>query len=44
MGWLIGIPVLTGSIFRLPLGIVTDKWGGRPVLGGFFRVRFPLGS
>ncbi|MFO0903238.1 MAG: MFS transporter [Pirellulales bacterium] len=33
MGWLIGIPVLTGSIFRLPLGIVTDKWGGRPVLG-----------
>lgn len=33
MGWLIGIPVLTGSIFRLPLGIATDQWGGRPVLG-----------
>ncbi|RIK84601.1 MAG: MFS transporter [Planctomycetota bacterium] len=32
MGWLIGIPVLTGSIFRLPLGVATDKWGGRPVL------------
>jgi NNP family nitrate/nitrite transporter-like MFS transporter len=33
MGWLIGIPVLTGSIFRLPLGVATDHWGGRPVLG-----------
>ena len=31
MGWLIGIPVLTGAIFRLPLGIATDKWGGRIV-------------
>ncbi len=33
MGWLIGIPVLTGSLFRLPLGVVTDKWGGRIVYG-----------
>ncbi len=33
MGWLIGIPVLTGAIFRLPLGIATDKWGGRIVYG-----------
>jgi len=31
MGWLIGIPVLTGSIMRLPLGVATDKFGGRPV-------------
>ncbi len=31
MGWLIGIPVLTGAIFRLPLGIATDRWGGRIV-------------
>lgn len=31
MGWLIGIPVLTGALFRLPLGYATDKWGGRPV-------------
>lgn len=31
MGTLIGIPVLTGSIMRLPLGILTDKFGGRPV-------------
>lgn len=33
MGWLIGIPVLTGAVFRLPLGIATDKWGGRNVFG-----------
>jgi len=33
MGWLIGIPVLTGAIFRLPLGIATDKWGGHLVYG-----------
>lgn len=33
MGWLIGIPVLTGALFRLPLGIATDKWGGRIVFG-----------
>ena len=31
MGILIGIPVLTGSITRLPLGMLTDKYGGRPV-------------
>ncbi len=33
IGWLIGIPVLTGALFRLPLGIATDKWGGRVVFG-----------
>lgn len=31
MGWLIGIPVLTGSITRLPVGVLTDKYGGRIV-------------
>ncbi|MDP7030525.1 MAG: MFS transporter, partial [Phycisphaerales bacterium] len=31
MGWLIGIPVLTGAVFRLPLGVATDRWGGRLV-------------
>jgi len=31
MGWLIGIPVLTGSLTRLPIGILTDKYGGRIV-------------
>jgi len=32
-GWLMGIPVLTGAIFRLPAGILTDKFGGKPVYG-----------
>jgi NNP family nitrate/nitrite transporter-like MFS transporter len=31
MGWLIGVPILTGSLFRLPVGVLTDKYGGRPV-------------
>lgn len=34
IGWLMGIPVLTGSIFRLPAGLLTDKFGGKPVFGG----------
>jgi NNP family nitrate/nitrite transporter-like MFS transporter len=33
IGWLLGIPVLAGSIFRLPAGMLTDKFGGRPVFG-----------
>jgi MFS transporter, NNP family, nitrate/nitrite transporter len=32
IGWLLGIPVLTGSIFRLPAGMLTDKFGGKPVM------------
>ncbi|HLB35073.1 MAG TPA: MFS transporter [Gemmatimonadales bacterium] len=31
MGWLIGIPVLSGSILRLPAGMLSDRYGGRPV-------------
>ncbi|RYG26705.1 NarK/NasA family nitrate transporter [bacterium] len=31
MGWLIGIPILTGSILRLPVGLLTDRFGGKPV-------------
>jgi len=31
IGWLIGVPVLTGAIMRLPVGILTDKYGGRIV-------------
>jgi len=33
IGWLIGIPVLTGALFRLPAGILTDKFGGKWVYG-----------
>ncbi|MEX0601603.1 MAG: MFS transporter [Rhodothermales bacterium] len=31
IGWLIGLPVLAGSLFRLPAGMLTDRYGGRPV-------------
>ncbi|MBM3271277.1 MAG: NarK/NasA family nitrate transporter [Candidatus Sericytochromatia bacterium] len=31
MGWLLAAPVLTGSIMRLPVGVLTDKYGGRIV-------------
>jgi len=34
MGWLMGIPVLTGAIMRFPVGILTDKFGGKWVFGG----------
>lgn len=30
-GLLTAIPILTGSLARLPLGALTDKYGGRPV-------------
>lgn len=33
IGWLIGIPILTGSVMRLPIGVLTDKYGGRAVYG-----------
>jgi NNP family nitrate/nitrite transporter-like MFS transporter len=31
IGWLLGIPILTGSLMRLPIGILTDKFGGKYV-------------
>jgi len=31
IGWLLGIPILSGSVMRLPVGILTDKYGGRHV-------------
>ena len=33
VGWLLGIPILTGSAMRLPVGVLTDKFGGRNVEG-----------
>ncbi len=29
VGWLLGIPILSGSIFRFPIGMLTDKFGGK---------------
>lgn len=34
IGWLIGTPVLTGSIFRLPAGMLSDRFGGKWIFGG----------
>lgn len=31
LGWLLGIPILTGSVMRLPVGLLTDRYGGKPV-------------
>lgn len=32
VGWLLGVPILVGSVFRLPVGIITDKYGGKWVM------------
>ncbi len=32
MGFLLGVPVLVGAVLRLPIGVITDKYGGRKVL------------
>lgn len=34
LGWLLGVPILTGSIMRLPVGLLTDRYGGKPVYIG----------
>ncbi|MCC6729704.1 MAG: NarK/NasA family nitrate transporter [Chthonomonadales bacterium] len=31
---LIAAPVLLGSVMRLPMGMLADRWGGRTVFGG----------
>ncbi|MCG3194544.1 MAG: hypothetical protein DIJKHBIC_03804 [Thermoanaerobaculia bacterium] len=38
IGLLIGIPILTGSVLRLPAGLLTDKLGGRPVFTGMILI------
>jgi NNP family nitrate/nitrite transporter-like MFS transporter len=35
VGWLLGIPILTGSIMRLPIGMLTDKFGGKYVFSTY---------
>jgi NNP family nitrate/nitrite transporter-like MFS transporter len=34
-GVLVAVPVILGSVTRIPLGIITDRFGGRAVLGVF---------
>jgi NNP family nitrate/nitrite transporter-like MFS transporter len=31
LGWLLALPILTGALTRLPLGMLTDVYGGRVV-------------
>lgn len=31
VGWLLGLPILSGAIFRFPIGMLTDKFGGKIV-------------
>ncbi|MEX2243176.1 MAG: MFS transporter [Fimbriimonadaceae bacterium] len=31
IGWLMGAPILTGSLLRLPVGALSDRYGGKPV-------------
>jgi NNP family nitrate/nitrite transporter-like MFS transporter len=38
IGWLLGIPVLTGALFRLPAGMLTDKFGGKPIFGSLLLI------
>lgn len=32
LGWLIGIPVLSGALLRMPIGMLSDRFGGRAVM------------
>lgn len=32
VGLLIGLPVLSGALMRLPAGLLTDRFGGKPVM------------
>ena len=38
LGWLIGVPVLSGSLLRLPIGLASDRFGGKPVYIGVMLV------
>ena len=40
-GLLMSMPVLTGSLVRVPLGIWTDKFGGRIVMAGVMAATIP---
>lgn len=40
-GILIALPVLSGSLIRVPLGILTDKFGGRIVLFALMAISVP---
>ena len=34
LSWIVAIPVVLGSILRIPMGLLTDRWGGRAMFTG----------
>jgi MFS transporter, NNP family, nitrate/nitrite transporter len=34
LSWIVAIPVVLGSVLRIPMGILTDRWGGRIMFTG----------
>jgi len=34
LSWIVAIPVVLGSVLRIPMGMLTDRWGGRVMFSG----------
>lgn len=34
LSWIVAVPVVLGSVMRIPIGILTDRWGGRVMFTG----------
>jgi len=34
LSWIVALPVVLGSVMRIPMGMLTDRWGGRAVFTG----------
>ena len=34
LSWIVAIPVVLGSLMRIPMGVLTDRWGGRVMFTG----------
>ncbi len=34
LSWIVAIPVVLGSVMRIPMGMLTDRWGGRVMFTG----------
>jgi NNP family nitrate/nitrite transporter-like MFS transporter len=39
-GVLVALPILTGSLLRIPLGLASDRWGARRIGGGMLAFLF----
>ena len=34
LSWIVAIPVVLGSLMRIPMGLLTDRWGGHVMFAG----------